>query len=94
MAVFSALKNKVKKKAAKKKAAPAKKAAVKKASAKKTSAKKAPAKKVAPVKKIVKPAKIELKKTLTAKDVQAIIDAKHAVTRNSEILAELESRGD
>ena len=72
MAVFSALKNKVKKKAAKKKAAPVKKAAVKKASAKKTSAKKAPAKKVAPVKKIAKPAKIELKKTLTAKDVQAI----------------------
>ena len=93
MAVFSALKNKVKKKAAKKKAAPVKKAAVKKASAKKTSAKKAPAKKVAPVKKIAKAAKIELKKTLTAKDVQAIIDAKHAVTRNAEILAELESRG-
>ena len=93
MAVFRALKNKVKKKAAKKKAAPVKKAAVKKASAKKTSAKKAPAKKVASVKKIAKAAKIELKKTLTAKDVQAIIDAKHAVTRNSEILAELESRG-
>ena len=93
MAVFSALKNKVKKKAAKKKAAPVKKAAVKKASAKKTSAKKATAKKVAPVKKIAKPAKIELKKTLTAKDVQAIVDAKHAVTRNSEILAELGRRG-
>ena len=93
MAVFRALKNKIKKKAAKKKAAPVKKAAVKKASAKKTSAKKATAKKVAPVKKIAKPAKIELKKTLTAKDVQVIIDAKHAVTRNSEILAELERRG-
>ena len=93
MAVFSALKNKIKKKAAKKKAAPVKKAAVKKASAKKTSAKKATAKKVAPVKKIAKPAKIELKKTLTAKDVQAIVDAKHAVTRNSEILAELGRRG-
>ena len=93
MAVFRALKNKIKKKAAKKKAAPVKKAAVKKASAKKTSAKKATAKKVAPVKKIAKPAKIELKKTLTAKDVQAIVDAKHAVTRNSEILAELGRRG-
>ena len=93
MAVFRALKNKVKKKAAKKKAAPVKKAAVKKASAKKTSAKKAPAKKVASVKKIAKAAKIELKKTLTAKDVQAIVDAKNAVLRQHEVLAELEKRG-
>ena len=93
MAVFSALKNKIKKKAAKKKAAPVKKAVAKKTAAKKAVAKKATAKKVAPVKKRAKPAKIELKKTLTAKDVQAIVDAKHAVTRNSEILAELGRRG-
>jgi len=93
VAVFSALKNKIKKKAAKKKAAPVKKAVAKKTAAKKAVAKKATAKKVAPVKKRAKPAKIELKKTLTAKDVQAIVDAKHAVTRNSEILAELGRRG-
>ena len=107
MAVFSALKNKVNKKAAAKKSAPVKKAAAKKAApAKKAVAKKAapakkavvkkaaPVKKSAPVKKAVaKPVKIELKKDLTAKDVQAIVDAKHAVTRNHEILAELELRG-
>ena len=107
MAVFSALKNKGNKKNAAKKSAPVKKAAVKKAApAKKAVAKKAapakkavvkkaaPAKKAAPVKKAVaKPVKIELKKDLTAKDVQAIVDAKHAVTRNHEILAELELRG-
>ena len=107
MAVFSALKNKGNKKNAAKKSAPVKKAAVKKAApAKKAVAKKAapakkavvkkaaPAKKAAPVKKAVaKPVKIELKKDLTAKDVQAIVDAKHAVTRNNEILAELELRG-
>ena len=107
MAVFSALKNKGNKKAAAKKSAPVKKAVAKKAApAKKAAAKKkapakkavvkkaAPVKKVAPVKKaIVKPIKIELKKDLTAKDVQTIVDAKHAVTRNHEILAELELRG-
>ena len=106
MAVFSALKNKGNKKNAAKKSAPVKKAAVKKAApakkavakkaapAKKAVAKKAVAKKAAPVKKAVaKPVKIELKKDLTAKDVQAIVDAKHAVTRNHEILAELELRG-
>ncbi|CAB4595723.1 unannotated protein [freshwater metagenome] len=106
MAVFSALKNKGNKKNAAKKSAPVKKAAVKKAApakkavakkaapAKKAVAKKAVAKKAAPVKKAVaKPVKIELKKDLTAKDVQAIVDAKHAVTRNNEILAELELRG-
>ena len=107
MAVFSALKNKGKKKDAAKKSAPVKKAAVKKAApAKKAAVKKAapakkavvkkatPVKKAAPVKKVVaKPVKIELKKDLTAKDVQAIVDAKHAVTRNHEILAELELRG-
>jgi RNA polymerase sigma factor RpoD-like protein len=88
------------KKAAAKKAAPAKKAAAKKAApakkavAKKAApAKKAVAKKAAPVKAAVKPAKIELKKDLTAKDVQAIVDAKNAVQRNNEVLAELNSRG-
>ena len=77
------------KKAVAKKAAPAKKAVAKKAAP----AKKAVAKKAAPVKAAVKPAKIELKKDLTAKDVQAIVDAKNAVQRNNEVLAELNSRG-
>ena len=85
MAVFSALKNKVKKKSTVKKSAPVKKRAVKKAVAKR-----APAKKAAPGKKA---ANIGLKKDLTAKDVQVIVDAKHAVTRNHEILLELERRG-
>jgi RNA polymerase primary sigma factor len=116
VAVFSALKNKVKaktsakkeaapvtkavakkavaKKAVAKKAAPVKKAAVKKVAAKKA----APAKKATPVKKaVVKKAapvkKIELKKVLTAKDVQQIVDAKNAVLRQNEVLAELENRG-
>jgi RNA polymerase primary sigma factor len=119
VAVFSALKNKVKaktsakkeaapvKKAVAKKAAPAKKATVAKkaAPAKKATvakkaapAKKAVAKKAAPVKKAVAkkaaPAKkIELKKVLTAKDVQQIVDAKNAVLRQNEVLAELETRG-
>ena len=106
MAVFSALKNKVKPKASAKKAA-TKKAVAKKAPAKKSSAAKAPVKKAtakksvvkksAPVKKAaVKKApvkKIELKKDLTAKDVQAIVDTKNAVLRHNEVLAELESRG-
>ena len=111
MAVFSALKNKVLKKAATKKAAPVKKTAAKKAApakksapvkkaaakkavpAKKVAAKKAaPVKKAAPAKKVA-PAKIALKKDLTAKDVQAIVDAKNAVLRQHEVLAELEKRG-
>ena len=98
MAVFSALKNKAKKAVAKKaptKKAPAKKAVAKKAPAKKVVAKKAAAKK-APAKKVVAkkaPAKIELKKVLDAKDVQLISDAKAAVSRQKEILLELESRG-
>ncbi len=93
MAVFSALKNKAKKSAVKKvaaKKAPAKKAVAKKAPAKKTPAKKAPAKKVAAKK---APAKIELKKVLDAKDVQLLSDAKNAVSRQKEVLTELESRG-
>ena len=98
MAVFTARKNKAKKAPAKKVAAkksPAKKAAAKKAPVKKVAAKKAPVKKVAakkaPVKKVA--AKIELKKVLDAKDVQLIADAKNAVARQKEILAELDSRG-
>ena len=98
MAVFSALKNKAKKAVAKKapaKKAPAKKVVAKKAPAKKVAAKKVPAKKApakkAPAKKA--PAKIELKKVLDAKDVQLISDAKAAVSRQKEVLAELESRG-
>ena len=93
MAVFSALKNKAKKSAVKKvaaKKAPAKKVVAKKAPAKKTPAKKAPAKKVAAKK---APAKIELKKVLDAKDVQLLSDAKNAVSRQKEVLTELESRG-
>jgi RNA polymerase sigma factor RpoD-like protein len=101
VAVFSALKNKAKKAVAKKAPAkPAKKAAVKKAVAKKAPAKKVVAKKAAvkkaPAKKVVAkkaPAKIELKKVLDAKDVQLISDAKTAVSRQKEILTELESRG-
>jgi RNA polymerase primary sigma factor len=113
VAVFSALKNKVKaktsakkvappvKKAVAKKTAPAKKAPVakkaapaKKAVAKKAApVKKAVAKKAAPVKKAAPAKKVELKKVLTAKDVQQIVDAKNAVLRQNEVLAELENRG-
>jgi RNA polymerase sigma factor RpoD-like protein len=98
VAVFSALKNKAKKTVAKKapaKKAPAKKAVAKKAPAKKVVAKKAAVKK-APAKKVIAkkaPAKIELKKVLDAKDVQLIADAKTAVSRQKEVLAELETRG-
>ena len=98
MAVFSALKNKAKKSAVKKvaaKKAPAKKAPATKAVAKKAPPKKAPAKK-APAKKVAAkkaPAKIELKKVLDAKDVQLLSDAKNAVSRQKEVLTELESRG-
>jgi RNA polymerase primary sigma factor len=101
VAVFSALKNKVKPKASAKKPA-SKKAVAKKAPAKKSSVKKPATKKSAPVKKSIakKPAvkkapakKIELKKDLTAKDVQTIVDTKNAVLRHNEVLAELELRG-
>jgi RNA polymerase sigma factor RpoD-like protein len=93
VAVFSALKNKAKKSVAKK--APAKKAVAKKAPAKKAVAKKAPVKKAVAKKAVAKkaPAKIELKKVLDAKDVQLLSDAKAAVSRQKEILTELESRG-
>jgi len=113
VAVFSALKNKVKAKtSAKKKAAPVTKSVAKKAVAKKKApvakkvapakkavakkaapVKKAVAKKAAPVKKAAPAKKTELKKVLTAKDVQQIVDAKNAVLRQNEVLAELETRG-
>ena len=98
MAVSSALKNKAGKKPLAKKTASAKKvvakkAPVKKAVAKKPPVKKAVVKKAAPIKKVAKPVKIALKKDLTIKDVQAIVDAKNAVIRQNEVLAELEIRG-
>ena len=96
MAVFSALKNKVKsKKATPAKKSTAKKAPAKKAVAKKVVAKKAPAKK-APAKKVAAkkaPAKIAVKAVLTEKDVHIIVDTKNAVIRQKEILVELEVRG-
>ncbi|CAN1644681.1 RpoD DNA-directed RNA polymerase, sigma subunit (sigma70/sigma32) [Candidatus Nanopelagicaceae bacterium] len=105
MAVFSALKNKAKaKKAAAKPAA--KKAVAKKAPAKKAApvkkavAKKALAKKAAPVKKVaakpvkpVKPVKVELKKDLSAKEVQQLVDLKNAVARQKEIVETLAASG-
>ena len=102
MAVFSALKNKAKsKKAAAKPAAKksvAKKSATKKsAPAKKAVAKKSPAKKAAPVKKVaakpVKPAKVELKKDLSPKEVQQLVDLKNAVARQKEIVETLAASG-
>ncbi len=96
MAVFSALKNKAKgKKVAAKPAA--KKAVAKKAVAKKAVAKKAPAKKVAakPTKpiKASKPVKVELKKDLSAKEVQQLVDLKNLVARHKEIVESLEASG-
>ena len=104
MAVFSALKNKAKSaKAAKK--APAKKAVAKKAPAKKVAAKKAPvkkapAKKVAakPVKKVaapkpIKPVKVALKKDLSAKEVQQLVNLKNDVARHKEIVETLVASG-
>jgi RNA polymerase primary sigma factor len=104
VAVFSALKNKAKSaKAAKK--APAKKAVAKKAPAKKVAAKKAPvkkapAKKVAakPVKKVaapkpVKPVKVALKKDLSAKEVQQLVNLKNDVARHKEIVETLAASG-
>ena len=98
VAVFSALKNKAKgKKAAPAKKAVAKKAVAKKAApAKKAVAKKAPAKKAAPVKKVApvkKPVKIEVKKDLTAKEVQQLVDLKNLVARHNEIVETLAASG-
>jgi RNA polymerase primary sigma factor len=106
VAVFSALKNKVKaakpaKKAVAKKApakkavakkAVAKKVAAKKAPVKKVAAKKAPAKKAAPVKKVA-PVKIALKKDLSAKEVQQLVNLKNDVARHNEIVATLAASG-
>jgi RNA polymerase primary sigma factor len=109
VAVSSALKNKpakkavakkvVAKKSAAKKAAPAKKAtakktsSVKKAAPKKVAPKKAlPVKKAAPAKP-VKPAKVELKKDLTAKDVQQLVDLKSSIARHREIIDLLAASG-
>ena len=86
MAVFSALKNKAK--SAKK--APAKKAVAKKA-AKKAPVKKAPAKKVAA--KPVKPVKVALKKDLSAKEVQQLVNLKNDVARHKEIVEILAASG-
>ena len=92
MAVFSALKNKAK--AGKTAAKPA---------AKKAVAKKSPAKKAVPVKKVAakptkaikasKPVKVELKKDLTAKEVQQLVDLKNLVSRHTEIVDSLEASG-
>jgi len=103
VAVTSALKNKAKGK----KAAPAKKAVAKKAPAKKAPAKKAPAKKAvakksvakkaAPVKKVaakpVKPVKVEVKKELSVKEIQQLVDLKSAIARHNEIVESLAARG-
>jgi RNA polymerase sigma factor RpoD-like protein len=99
VAVFSALKNKAKagktaaKPAAKK--APAKKVAAKKVVAKKAApAKKAVAKKAAPVKKVAaKPVKVELKKDLSAKEVQQLVDLKSSIARHREIIETLAASG-
>jgi RNA polymerase primary sigma factor len=103
VAVFSALKNKAKSaKAAKN--APAKKAVAKKAPAKKVAAKKAPVKK-APAKKVaakpvkkavvkpVKPVKVALKKDLSAKEVQQLVNLKNDVARHKEIVETLAASG-
>ena len=79
---------KVAKKAPAKKA-PAKKAPVKKAPAKKTAAK--PAKKA--VVKPVKPVKVALKKDLTAKEVQQLVNLKNDVARHKEIVETLAASG-
>jgi RNA polymerase primary sigma factor len=96
VAVFSARKNKAKaKKSAAKKSAPAKKAIAKKAVAKKSPAKKATAKK-APAKKVAAkkaPVKVAIKKDLSAKEVQQLVDLKSAVARHKEIVETLAASG-
>jgi RNA polymerase primary sigma factor len=77
----------------------AKKAPAKKAPAKKAAVKKAPAKKVAakPVKKAaakpVKPVKVALKKDLSAKEVQQLVNLKNDVARHKEIVETLAASG-
>jgi RNA polymerase primary sigma factor len=100
VAVFSALKNKVKaakpaKKAVAKKSVAKKSTSAKpqkKAPVKKVAAKKAPAKKAAPVKKVAA-VKIALKKDLTAKEVQQLVNLKNDVARHNEIVATLAASG-
>jgi RNA polymerase primary sigma factor len=98
VAVFSALKNKAKSAKAAKKAV-AKKAPAKKVAAKKAPVKKAPAKKVAakPAKKVVvkpvKPVKVALKKDLSAKEVQQLVNLKNDVARHKEIVETLAASG-
>jgi len=92
VAVFSALKNKAKSaKPAKSAAKSAKKSPAKKAIAKKAPAKKAPAKKVAA--KPVKPLKVALKKDLSAKEVQQLVNLKKDVARHKEIVESLAASG-
>jgi RNA polymerase primary sigma factor len=105
VAVFSALKNKVKasKKSPSKKAVAkktAKKAPAKKVAAKKAPVRKVPAKKVAakPIKKAaapkpVKPVKVALKKDLSAKEVQQLVNLKNDVARHKEIVDSLAASG-
>ena len=98
MAVTSALKNKAKgKKAAPAKKAVAKKSPAKKAEAKKAVAKKSVAKKAAPVKKVaakpVKPVKVEVKKELSVKEIQQLVDLKNAIARHNEIVESLTASG-
>ena len=82
----------VAKKPVAKKAAPAKKPVAKKAVAKKSVAKKA-----APVKKVaakpVKPVKVEVKKELTPKEIQQLVDLKNAIARKNEIVETLAASG-
>ena len=95
-------------KPAAKKAAPAKKTVAKKPVAKKATstkkpvakkavAKKSVAKKAAPVKKVaakpVKPVKVEVKKELTAKEIQQLVDLKSAIARKNEIVETLAASG-
>jgi len=101
VAGLSALKNKANgkkaaakpaaKKSAAKKAVAKKAAPAKKAVAKRTVAKKTVAKKVAS--KPVKPVKVELKKELSAKEVQQLVDLKNLVARHKEIVASLAASG-
>ena len=95
-------------KPAAKKAAPAKKTVAKKPVAKKAApatkpvakkavAKKSVAKKAAPVKKVaakpVKPVKVEVKKELTPKEIQQLVDLKNAIARKNEIVETLAASG-
>jgi RNA polymerase primary sigma factor len=73
--------------------APKNKAKAKKAAAKKPTAKKVAKKAPAKVAKKAAPVKVPVKQILDTRDVQLIVDAKAAISRQKEILAELEARG-